>query len=127
MSIRDSLFITPEDAVRQISEYVNNDEVKGDATLEPIALILERVAIVNSITERGLKAGIIEALQRNPNGITSASLWAWLKRGGDTIPMSSVEAALSELELEKKAHIFRGGVLSIWLLGAVPSPEEDKK
>lgn len=122
------IFITPGEAVAEIRAYLELEEVKEEPILDPIRTVLDRTSEGgSSVTLRGLKAGIMEALNRNDNGIESARLWSWLRRGGDTIPMAAVDTALIEMERDGLAHTFQGGPLTVWRKGKAPEPPKGKK
>lgn len=126
-----SPFITPADAIEQIATLIKTvEEAEGDEGAVILAsdlkAIIDQVASGETISYRGIKAGVVQTINRaSATGqvLNSSQIWVYLKRGGDRIPLSSVETALTELEAENSVHRIRDGQLSGYRIGAKP-PED---
>lgn len=120
---------TAEQAIDAISAIVT-DALTGSAGVNAVIgvrelkAILDRVATGETITLKGVERAIIEAVNRNADGIATAHLWQWLRRAGDNISLETVEALLSKMELAGLIHSDRSGVLTVWKIGKAPGSEQ---
>jgi hypothetical protein len=115
-------FVTPDEALILIREVAANGKGEGFVTVFEIEEILDKVAITGStVSYKGIKAGILEALNRaGEQGINTAYLFAYMRRGGDNVPMGTIEQALGELEREGRIHADRSGGLTVFKIGKAP-------
>lgn len=123
------LILSPAEAVTELTALVEETE-GGSLPKAAVKAILERVASGDALTERGIGAGILEALKRkylaDGGGIAAAHLWTWLRRGGDSIPLDVVERQLEALEKAGKVTLDRSSGMTqyVWVNPDAPPVEK---
>lgn len=122
-------FYTAVEAIKALEELVAQQVEEGIVAVEDIQAILDRVVIAGQLTLRGIKAGLLEALQRaeaaGGQKISGAHLFAYMNRGGNVIPLPTIDTALLELEREGVVHSDRSGALTVYGVGKAPAATED--
>lgn len=121
-------FYKPEEALERIEALLTQNEEEGIVAVADIREITGRIVITGgTISLRGIKAGLVEALQRaeaaNGQKLSGAHLFAYMNRGRDKIPLPTIEQALIELEREGVLHSDRSGALTVYGAGKLPTEE----
>jgi hypothetical protein len=121
------VFLTAEEAVERIEALCKTAE--GDVVaVADITSILEQTAIGGVLSYQGIKAGILETLNRAHSGgnmkLASAQIYAYLSRAGDKVPIGTIDKLLMELEEEGAVHCDKSGALTVWGVGRAPATAE---
>lgn len=114
--IKAQAFYTEVEAVALIRDIVERGAAEGFCTTDELTAVLDKIATGETISYRGIKAGIVEALNRKgTEGLNTSYIYAYMRRGGDNVPMATIEQALLELEREGTIEAIRdGGGLTIF-------------
>jgi urease gamma subunit len=127
--IKAQAFYTEIEAIALIRDIVEQGAREGFCTTDELSAVLDKIATGETITYRGIKAGIVEALNRKgAEGLNTSYIYAYMRRGGDNVPMATIETALLELERDGTIEAQRdGGGLTIFRIKTQSLPPADVK
>lgn len=118
-------FFNAEQGIQAIEALLETNKDEDVIAVADLRAIVDRVAIGGRLTLRGIKAGIMECLNRaNAGGgqkLASAQIFAYMRRGGDKVPLPTIDTALIELEQAGAVHCDRTGALTVWGIGKAPA------